>query len=401
MIELKFNYRYNLFMHTPNRPKLSSQAKTILVLLVLAAFIYLMRQFNEVIGPIVLAIILAYILYPLANRIEKWLKLPRALAVLIVYFLLLLFVGGVLTIVIPILVNRVAGTELNLDELQRQISSLIGGEFTIFDFTINGQEILTRVVDTLQQILEPVVGHTLDLVTGIVSSLVWVIFILIISFYLVKDGEQLGERFGQLVPPGFRTDYNDLRLKIGTIWSSFFRGQLLLSILVMVILTAIGYTIGLPYALPMGILGGLLEVFPSIGHGIWLVLASLLALIRGSLWIPIPNWAFMLIVIGVHVLFTQTDLNYLIPRIIGRSVHLTPLVVILGIVAGAALAGVLGVVLAAPTIATLRVLGRYLYTLVFEIEPFTEAQTIESLPPPDLHWWRKYRNRFPQRKKGA
>jgi predicted PurR-regulated permease PerM len=386
-------------MHTSNRPKLSSQAKTIIVLLVLAAFVVLLRQFNEVIGPIVLAIILAYILYPFANRIENWLKLPRALAVLVVYFLLLLLVGGVLTIVIPILVNRVAGTELNLDELQRQISTLIGGQFTIFDFTIDGQEILTRVMDTLQQILEPVVGHTLDLVTGIVSSLVWVIFILIISFYLVKDGKQMGERFGRLVPLDFRTDYDDLRLEIGTIWSSFFRGQLLLSLIVMVILTTIGYIIGLPYALPMGILGGLLEFFPSIGHGIWLVLASLLALIRGSVWIPIPHWAFMLIVIGVHVLFTQTDLNYLIPRVIGRSVHLSPLVVILGIVAGAALAGVLGVVLAAPTIATLRVLGRYLYALVFETEPLTEVQTIQPLPPPDLHWWRKYRNRFPQRKK--
>jgi predicted PurR-regulated permease PerM len=62
----------------------------------------------------------------------------------------------------------------------------------------------------------------------------------------------------------------------------------------------------------------------------------------------------------LHLVYQQVDLNYLIPRIIGRSVRLHPLVVILGIVAGATLAGVLGIVLAAPTIASARVLGRYI-----------------------------------------
>ncbi|NIX16805.1 MAG: AI-2E family transporter, partial [Gammaproteobacteria bacterium] len=79
------------------------------------------------------------------------------------------------------------------------------------------------------------------------------------------------------------------------------------------------------------------------------ITVSILSLSFGSTWIPIPNWIFMLVVMGVTIVFQQFDLNYLIPRIIGRRVHLPPLVVILGIVAGAALAGVLGVILAAPT----------------------------------------------------
>jgi predicted PurR-regulated permease PerM len=74
----------------------------------------------------------------------------------------------------------------------------------------------------------------------------------------------------------------------------------------------------------------------------------------------VPNLIFALIVVGLHLVYQQVDLNYLIPRIIGRSVRLHPLVVILGIVAGATLAGVLGIVLAAPTIASARVLGRYI-----------------------------------------
>jgi predicted PurR-regulated permease PerM len=70
-------------------------------------------------------------------------------------------------------------------------------------------------------------------------------------------------------------------------------------------------------------------------------------------------------------------------------VHLPPLVVILGIVTGAVLAGVLGVLLAAPSIASLRVLGRYLYANLFDMEPFPESAA-PPLPPPNLHWYRKF-----------
>ncbi len=100
--------------------------------------------------------------------------------------------------------------------------------------------------------------------------------------------------------------------------------------------------------------------------------------------------------VGLHVIFQQFDLNYLIPRIIGRRVHLHPLVVILGIVAGATAAGVLGIALAAPTIASARVLGRYIYARLFDLQPFPAQPVAEPLPPPDLQWWQrrvKRRNR--------
>jgi hypothetical protein len=125
-----------------------------------------------------------------------------------------------------------------------------------------------------------------------------------------------------------------------------------LALVVAAIMTLLSLAVGMPYALAMGALAGLLEFLPSIGHGIWLFTASILLFFQGSTWIPVPNWAAMVLVIGLHIVFQQVDLNYLIPRIIGRRVRLHPLVVILGIVAGATVAEVLGVMLAAPTIAS-------------------------------------------------
>ncbi len=141
-----------------------------------------------------------------------------------------------------------------------------------------------------------------------------------------------------------------------------------------------------PFAFAMGVLAGLMEFLPSIGHGIWLTIATILALFAGSTWMNLPNWIFSLIIIGLHVVFQQFDLNYLIPRIIGRQVHLPPLMVILGIVAGAAMAGVLGVLLAAPTVASARVIGRYIFANLTDADPFPEMAT-SPLPPPNPRWW--------------
>jgi predicted PurR-regulated permease PerM len=372
----------------------SSQTKLVISLLVLAASIFLLHQFRTAIAPVVLAIILAYIFTPLVNRLQRLIRLPRILAILVVYLLMFVLIGGILWLVIPLLVSQVGRLELNFQDILNQLEKLFSGQVQIAGITFDGPEIFNRIADTLQQAFQPLVGQTFDVITRVVSSLVWVVFVLVISMYLIKDSDALSNWIEQLVPPPYRQDYNYLRTEISNIWSAFFRGQLLLALIVIVIITSLGFAVGLPYALAMGVLAGFLEFIPTVGHAVWVIIGATIALLRGSNWIPFPHWAFALLLVGLHVIFEQFDINYLIPRIIGRRVHLPPLVVILGIIAGAALAGVLGMVLAAPTIASLRVLGRYVYALLFDLEPFPESVGTQPLPPPDIMWWRKYRERF-------
>jgi len=378
----------------------SSQTKLIISLLVLAGAIYLLNKFSAVIAPIVLAVILAYILPPLVNRLQKFTHLPRMLAILLVYLLMFVVIGGILWLVIPLLVTQVGRLELNFQDILGQLETLFSGQVQIAGITFDGREIFNRIADTLQQAFQPLVGQTFDVITSVVSSLVWVVFVLVISMYLIKDSKSFIAWIEQLVPPPYRQDYNMLLTEIDNIWSAFFRGQLLLALIVIVIITALGFAVGLPYALAMGVLAGFLEFIPTVGHAVWVILGGSIALLSGSNWIPLPNWAFAFTLVGLHVIFEQFDINYLIPRIIGRRLHLPPLVVILGIIAGAALAGVLGMVLAAPTIASLRVLGRYVYALLFDLEPFPETVGTQPLPPPDIMWWRKYRERFTAHREG-
>jgi predicted PurR-regulated permease PerM len=362
--------------------------KLTISLLLLAFFIYLLTRFREIIPPIIIAIIIAYILSPIVNFLHIWFNLPRVLAILFTYLIVLAIIIVIPIVIIPRMGENLVSLQLDPQQIIASIESALAQQYTIAGFIIHPSALAGQVIAALQGLVQPVVGQTVNILKGIITSIIWIIFIVLVSFYLIKDGSKLEEWFTSHLTPAFLSDYQWIRDEINQIWGAFFRGQLLLSTVVAIIFIIVGLILGLPFALAMGILAGILEFLPSIGHGIWLVIASLLAFFLGSSWIPIPHWVFMLIVIGLHLFFEQFDLNYLIPRIVGRRVHLPPLVVILGIVTGAILAGVLGIPLAAPTIASMRVIGRYVFANLFDIE-WKPVSATQPLPPPKSYWWKR------------
>lgn len=372
-----------------SRPHWSSQTKIVVSILVLTFLIFLIYRFREILPPTIIAIILAYVLSPLVTRIQNRWRLHRALAILASYLILILVVTVLLVLFIPLLVDQFDSLNLDLLQLLQQAELFLGQQFVVMGNTIDGKALVDQITISFQTLAEPFLGQTLGFLIEIITSIVWLIYIFVISFYLILDNDSIRHWLESLPPPEYRQDYIRLRDEINQIWNSFFRGQIVLASVVAGMFTIGGFILGLPFALAMGIFAGIMEFLPSIGHAIWLFVASILAFFIGSTWLPIPNWIFMLIIIGLHLVFEQFDLNYLIPRIIGRRVQLPPLVVILGIAAGALLAGVIGILLAAPTIASARVIGRYIYANIFDQDPFPPQE--EPPPPKTTKWWRRPR----------
>ena len=352
------------------RPRWSALTKLVVVVGILTFAIYLLTRFREVIPPFILSAILAFILSPLVDRMEARLPIRRGLATALVYLVMFGVLALLLALLIPVLVNQFQVLNIDLQAMILHMERLLGQGVVIAGYPVNLSQAIDQLLTGLRNVLEPVFGQTLGFLVDVITSFVWVVFIVVISFYLIKDGRHLRQWIDRQIPQVYQADYLKLKREIYGIWSDFFRGQIVLAVVVSVIFTVVGLIIGLPFALAMAVFAGLMEFIPSLGHGIWLVSAVLLTLFQGSTWLPIPNLVMALIVVGLHIFYQQVDLNYLIPRIIGRRVHLHPLVVILGIVAGAVLAGVLGIVLAAPTIASARVLGRWVRAYLLDQEPW-------------------------------
>lgn len=331
--------------------------------------VYVLFRFSVLIIPLIIAAILAYVLSPLVSVVQARLRLSRGGSTGVVYLLVLGVVALVPILVVPALLEQMERLNLDLQSVILAIESFLSRPLVVGGLNIDISQLVTQTESSLRGIIEPLFSQTVGFAVDVLTSLVWIVFILIVSFYLVKDGARFTEWIESLFPPSLRQDIRGLREEVNAIWSAFFRGQLVLVLVVAVIITVGGLIVGLPFALAMGVMAGLLEFLPSLGHGIWLVIAALLMLFRGSTWVPLPNWIITLVVIGLHGVFQQVDLNILMPSIIGRRVRLHPLVIILGIVAGASLAGVLGILLAAPTIASMRVVGRYVQARLFDMDP--------------------------------
>ena len=364
----------------------SPRLKLIVGLLSLAFIIYLSAKFSAIWPAIVLAIIVAYVLSPFVDLLEEKAKFPTWAAIIMAYFLAILVLSTLVLVFYQPLAQQALFLYNDIQSFFSRAEELFAYQITIAGQTINGSMIFERATGVIQEISQPFVGHTLGFAVDIISSLVELSFTFVISIYLLKDGKEISSFIENIVPSKYRADFIHLRDEISKIWGAFFRGQLLLSLVSACIFTGIGFIIGIPFALPMGVLAGLMEFSPHLGHGIWALLASLIALISGSTWLNMPNWVFALVIIGLQFVYIQFDYNYLIPRIIGKRVQLSPLVIVLGILAGASLAGVLGVVLASPMIASARVLFWYIYFNLFGETPDFK-KTTSDLPPPDPRWW--------------
>lgn len=357
---------------------------TIVMIILLGLGLYF---FRVVFMPLIVGGLIAYILSPLVRWAHRTMRLPYGLATGLTYVILLAIVVPVIIALSPYVVQWATSLQEELIKLINSIQSLSGDEtFTILNLEINISEIVNEVARELTGVISRLATESIGIVFTAAETILMIVFTLLIGFYLTRDADIFIDWFKGLVPHDYRGDISRLLTEVDLIWRAFFQGQIILVIVDSIILTTIAFALGLPQPVLMGVFGGLLEFLPSIGHTIWLITAALLALIEGSTYLPISNLVFMLIVIAVQLIYTQFDLNVFIPRIIGRQVHLHPMVIIIGIIIGATVGGVLGVVLAAPTIASLRVIGRYVYAGLLGLDPFPMIGPV-SAPPPERERW--------------
>ena len=233
-------------MENDKRPVWSPITKSIVVVLIAAGLIYFLSRFSVAVAPIVLSVILAYVLNPIVTYFQKKLHINRVVSILIIYLILFLVIGYLITLAVPASINQVRLISNDLELLLVQVKQLFTEPIQIGDvLTIDEQELLNSINDSLQSGVERLLEQTIDLAATIIESIVWIIFIVIISIYLIKDSSSLMSWLEKLVPNGYREDYNRLLVEINAIWGSFFRGQLLLALIVFVIIYVYGRIIGL------------------------------------------------------------------------------------------------------------------------------------------------------------
>jgi phosphoglycolate phosphatase len=339
---------------------------------VIVILAYAITQFGQIIPPLLVAIILSYILNPFVEFFEVRLRLPRSGAVILIYLLLIVLLLLAPAILVPVAFQAAQKIDLDLQQLAENIADFLAQPVVILNYSIDLLTLYNELLASAQDFFSPVAAQTVSLLFDVAEAFVWIIFTLVISFYLLKDVDAIVMAMDRLVPPDHLDEFRKLRREINDIWHGFFRAQLIQCLVIGTIVGVVMAVAGVQDALVLALVAVLFEVAPTVGHTLSGAVGVLFAFFQGPSYHQMPNPLFAMLVAVLYLFISQIDTNYILPRILGRRVHLHPLVVIVGLIAGAKLGGVLGVFLVTPILGTLRVLGRYLHRKLLDVEPFPE-----------------------------
>ena len=314
------------------------------------------------------AIFFAYLMSPLVNSLEKVLK-GRTLAIAVIYTLLLALVVVFFVLVGPSVTREGARlgesipnllAQLNSGKITEQLRQQHGWSRTTTDFV---QSFLVTHSDDITQL-----AQRIGLRVAEVAKQAWLFFVVpLLSIFFLKDGRSFSDFLLSTIQSRPQREFlenvlNDLNQML----AHFIRAQLSLAALTLLMYSAFLGLMRVPYALVLGTVGGVLEFIPVVGP-----LAAALVIVSVALLMSYKHWLILIIFLGIWRLLQDYVSS---PRIMGESMELHPLAAIFGVMAGGEVAGILGIYLSIPVMASLRIVLRRwrLYAEKKKFGPLTE-----------------------------
>jgi predicted PurR-regulated permease PerM len=337
-----------------------------------------------ILQPFVIALVLVYLLNPLVAQITRRARLPRWVAVAGVYLVLVLLLAWGALVVLPGAAAEARELATMLPRVLLRLRAELGPDRLL---PIPGMEVsLPPIADEITRSAAGMVGAASRSLVGLalhtVETLLKLLLALSAAFYLLLGADRLERGVRNLVPSRFRAELGPVVRDIDKVLGRFVRGEVVL-IAVMSGATWLALSLlGIPYALLLGLLAGLLELIPLIGPVVAAVPAVALALLQPSPfgWSPLVNAGAVAL---TYFVLRHAEDYFVIPTVMGRVVELHPVLAMFAALSGAALGGVLGMFLGIPTAAALRVVARYVYRKLVEAPlpaPEAEPAAVEAEP---------------------
>ncbi len=351
---------------------------TIGVLLLVLSALWAMLQVKELFPPLFVALITIYMLNPLVSLLEAR-GVKRVYGGCLSLLVLIAVVSTAVALLIPVLVDQ--GQDFAKDlpvavdragdlahDVSEDLTRRFGAEFDIREW-IGGRS----------DLVADLVGRVGGFLRSAASAVALIVIGLVLGFYLLIDLPRLRRSALSLVPPEKRDEARKVAASIAAAMGGFFRGQLMVA-LVVAVMSAIGLRIiGLPYWAVIGLIAGVFNLVPLIGPFVGAVPAMLIAATLGD---PIK----ILLVVVVLTAVQQIDNHFISPNVMRWSVQLHPVTVMLALTAGATLSGLFGMLVAVPIMASLKIIAAHLWRtrVPWGEEVFAFEEQLSERGPPHL-----------------
>ncbi|HZD22726.1 MAG TPA: AI-2E family transporter [Acidimicrobiia bacterium] len=348
--------------------------------------LYIVGEIRVIWLPISLAAGLVFLLEP-AVKVFQRLRLPRIVGALVSMLMLIGVIVAAGALVWPTV--QAQGTELITRLPDLYVSSVDWIRDTAANLGVEIDEFLSQEAieewlrdpanqETIQNLLFGFGAGAGAVLRGVAGTLTVAILAPVLAIYILFDLDRFKTQGLELTPPKYRDEVAYVGGEVGTAMGSFVRGQLLVALIVGALSSVGMWAIDLPFWLLIGIIAGFLNLIPFVGPIVGGALAALVALLEGDLWMAV--WAVV-----IMIAIQQIDNHLITPMVQRARVNLSPLVIVLALVIGGALAGLFGVLVAIPTTAAARIIVGHLWRTRVLGQSWEEASEamIEVTEPPE------------------
>jgi predicted PurR-regulated permease PerM len=353
-----------------------------------------------------LIIIIVYLLHPFTAMISRGLRISWKASVNILFLSILLILIGLLAWGGVGLVGQVQSLIRSVQDIVTRLPDLIDNlsqqVINIGPFTLDLRTLDTKALS--QQLLgyvQPLLGQTGNLVAalagGAAETFGWLFFILLVSYFLMVESSGLRGDLFKVDLPGYTEDFNRLGSELSRIWNAFLRGQIFIFTLAAIVYSILFSILGVKYAIGLALMAGLAKFLPYIGPFITTITLALVTFFQPDTPFDLPNLWYMVGVLGTSSITDQIIDNLITPRIMARTLRVHPAAVLVAALIAANLLGILGVIIAAPFLASFTLLGKYTMRKMFDMNPWPEAEQ-QPAPPLGAEWIARIRSLINSRK---
>ncbi len=385
---------------TQQSPPWGGNIKLVVGLTIVAIVAAFFVRFQNIIAPLLLTFILTYLLHPLITRLSKATRLSWRMSVNVVYlvFVVLLVLSFTMTglALVQQLQSLIGVIERFINTLPDLVATWSTAVYRIGPFQIDMSQYLSASnleawIQEVISLVRPVLGQAGGLLgtvaAGTASTLMWGFFIILLSYFLLADMGQVPEKLVDIeLPPGYDNDLRRMARELGRIWNAFLRGQVILFTLTILVYTVLLAVLGVRNVLAIAVLAGFARFVPYVGQWVTWIVIVLVTLFQKSNYFNLEPLQYMLLVFVIAIIVDQIFDSILAPRVLGQTLGVHPAAVLVAAIMAANLLGLLGVVLAAPALATLTLVGRYVSRKMLSLDPWPEP---EKEPEPMQYPWMK------------
>ncbi len=330
------------------KPIFQVRTRDILKILGVLAMLYIVYLVWDILLLLFVALIFAALIDPFAVSLAKR-KIPRGIAVIIIYIAFFGIVGLAVGILAPVIASDVPQLVAASSDA---LATLSQNEWLSTIFGIEAQSVVPAQEGTLNFFGASSSGTLAGIfstVSGFLGGLVSLLIVLVMTFYLVVQDDPIGKIFRSVVPDQYIPYLSGLLRRMREKLGAWMRGQLVLSLVIGTLVTVGLSLIGVKYAAVLGLLAGILEFIPILGP----VFASLPALFFAF---SSGGSVTFIIVLVMYIVIQQFENHILVPKVMQKAVGLNPVVSIIAVLVGLRIGGIVGVLLAIPVTTALSVI---------------------------------------------